>query len=115
MEESKMKNMIVLRDLPSNIVDEAFVILKPNKKIRYEDYEKNKKIEDKQVVTKYGARDYMVREAEMIISDYLSSIENEKKLKSSNTKQLEKKYKRLKGFTYMLGITLLINVIAVFF
>lgn len=115
MEESKMKNMIVLRDLPSNLVDEAFVILKPNKKIRYEDYAKNKKIEDKQVVTKYGARDYMVREAEMIISDYLGNIENDKKLKANNIKQLEKKYKRLKSLTYVLGITVLINAVAVFF
>ena len=33
-----MKNMIVLKNLPSNIVDEAFVILKPNSKIKVEDY-----------------------------------------------------------------------------
>ena len=34
MEANKMKNMIVLKNLPSNIVDEAFVILKPNSKIK---------------------------------------------------------------------------------
>ena len=33
MKPESMKNIIVLKDLPSNIVDEAFVILKSNKKI----------------------------------------------------------------------------------
>ncbi|MCL2383295.1 MAG: hypothetical protein FWC79_03945 [Oscillospiraceae bacterium] len=30
MDTGKMKNMIILKNLPSNIVDEAIVILKPN-------------------------------------------------------------------------------------
>ena len=30
---SDMKNMIVLKDLPSNLIEEAFVVLKENKKI----------------------------------------------------------------------------------
>lgn len=104
MEESKMKNMIVLKDLPSNIVDEAFVILKQNKKIKKEDYANNV-VKDKPITTKYGSRDYMVREAEMVINNYLSDIENEKKLKEYNVKQLEKKYKRMKKLAYILGVT----------
>ena len=31
MNENKMKNMVVLKNLPSNIVEEAYVVLKPNK------------------------------------------------------------------------------------
>ena len=31
---NQMKNIIVLKDLPSNIIEEAFVILKPNKKVK---------------------------------------------------------------------------------
>ena len=34
MDTEKMKNMVVLRNLPSNIVDEAIVILKPNIKLK---------------------------------------------------------------------------------
>ena len=34
MEKSNMKNMLVLKNLPSNIVDEAIIILKENKKIK---------------------------------------------------------------------------------
>ena len=33
MSIESMKNMVVLRNLPSNIVEEAIVILKPNVKI----------------------------------------------------------------------------------
>lgn len=115
MEESKMKNMIVLKDLPSNIVDEAFVILKPNKKINYEDHVKNVAKQDKQIITKYEARDYLVNEAQMIISDYLSNIENKKKFKEADIKQLEKRYKRLKTLTYILGFTVVLNALTVIF
>ena len=115
MEESRMKNMIILKDLPSNIVDEAFVILKQNKKIKLEDYAKNVQKEDKQPTTKYGARDYMVREAEMIIDNYLSNIENEKKGNKQIINRLEKKYKRLKILTYMLGAMLLLNGMIIIF
>ena len=43
MESSNLKNMVVLRDLPSNIIDEAIIILKANKKVRkLQRVEKNK-------------------------------------------------------------------------
>ena len=34
MEESKLKNMVVLKNLPSNLVEEAIIILKSNKNVR---------------------------------------------------------------------------------
>lgn len=34
METEKFKNMIVLKNLPSNLIEEAFVVIKPNKKIK---------------------------------------------------------------------------------
>ena len=34
MEASNMKNMVVLKNLPSNIVDEAIIILKNGKKVK---------------------------------------------------------------------------------
>ena len=43
METSKLKNMVVLRNLPSNLVDEAIIVLKSNKKIKkLEKIEKNR-------------------------------------------------------------------------
>ena len=41
---SDMKNMIVLKDLPSNLIEEAFVVLKENKKIhKYQTVENKEK------------------------------------------------------------------------
>ena len=34
MEESKLKNMVVLKNLPSNLIEEVIVILKSNKKVK---------------------------------------------------------------------------------
>ena len=34
METSNLKNMVVLKNLPSNIVDEAIIVLKANKKTK---------------------------------------------------------------------------------
>ena len=44
MQINKMKNMIVLNNLPSNVVEEAFVVLKPN--IKFE----NNKIENSKIL-----------------------------------------------------------------
>lgn len=111
MGENEMKNMIVLKDLPSNIVEEAFVILKSNIKIKYEDYVK-KTNEEGQITTKYGARDYMVQEAEMVISNYLSNLEKQKNMRNINIKHLEKKYKKMKIIAYILGITTFVSTFA---
>lgn len=47
METSNMKNMVVLKNLPSNLVEEAIVILKSSKKVR-----KLEKIEKKRKTTR---------------------------------------------------------------
>ena len=45
MEVSNMKNIVVLKNLPSNIVEEAIIILKTNKEAKRLEYiEKNSKI-----------------------------------------------------------------------
>lgn len=46
MRESNLKNIVVLKNLPSNFIEEAFVILKSNKAaMKLEKIEKNKKAE----------------------------------------------------------------------
>ena len=37
MESSSMKNMVVLKNLPSNMVDEAIIIFKENSRIKTKD------------------------------------------------------------------------------
>ena len=51
METSNMKNMVVLKNLPSNIVDEAIIVLKSNKKVK-----KLQKIEKKRTQNDEGEK-----------------------------------------------------------
>lgn len=110
MQQDKMKNMIVLKNLPSNIVDEAIIILKDNKKIKtLERVEKQEKTEE----PKQKREEYIVKEAEMVISNFLSKIEKEKQQKSYSTRKVELKYKRLKIVVAILStITILNGIIA---
>ena len=104
---NQMKNIIVLKDLPSNIIEEAFVILKNNKKIKVNDNaEKNTNIANNM---EEEPEKYIVREAEMVINNYLSSTEKEYEIKSNRIKQIENKYKRLKKITILLGVIMAIN------
>ena len=90
MDVSKMKNMVVLKDLPSNIVDEAFVVLKTNKKVKKLEKIENNKQFKKQDENKKD-KEYFLKEAEMLISDYILKIENKGKVKcNSNDKKLNK-------------------------
>ena len=53
MEASNLKNMVVLKNLPSNIVDEAIIVLKTNKKAKkLQKIEKNNQLdkEEKKVI-----------------------------------------------------------------
>lgn len=114
MEVNKMKNIVVLKNLPSNLIDEAFVIFKPNKKVKMQDYIEQQP-QGKEVKTKSNERDYMIKEAEMVISNYLSNIEKSKQMKSLTIKQLEARYKKLKILTYLLGTTIIINLAFIVF
>ena len=108
MSIESMKNMVVLRNLPSNIVEEAIVILKPNVKLKNLDLAENKATNKKgENKTKQDSRKYIVNEAEMIVSNYLSNIEKEKKHEIN--KKIENKYKRARGIAIFLGIMLLVT------
>lgn len=109
MEKSNLKNIVVLKNLPSNIVDEAIVILKPNKKIKkLEVLENNKK--SKSAKKDFETDKHVLKEAEMIVTTYISKIE--KKSKNQETKdKLNKKYERLKRYTLISSIILIISII----
>lgn len=111
MNTNQMKNMIVLKDIPSNLIDEAIIILKNNKKIKALERIESKN-GNKNATQKSG--EYIVKEAEMVISNYLSKIEKEKQIKSYSIKQIENRYKRLKAISIILGMMLLINSILLF-
>ena len=77
MENSNMKNMVILKNLPSNIVEEAIVILKSNKKVKkLEKIDKPKSFDNNEKNSK--DKEYILKEAEMIVNSYVSNVEKSK-------------------------------------
>ena len=130
MEISNMKNMIVLKNLPSNTIEEAIVILKENKKIKNYKYmkekckEENIKNKDKYVqnvnntsgkldknVNKKNEKDYILKDAEMIISSYITKLETMTPTWKNNMKKLENKYKKSIKLNFILGFISIISFI----
>ena len=112
MESSDMKNMVVLKNLPSNMVEEAIIIFKETQKVKQKELvDKGKKINLTQKESK--SRDYILKEAEMLVTDYINKLENKKQSKNSN--EIIAKYKKLKKYsiisTVLLVISLIINFI----
>ena len=108
MNIDNMKNMVVLKDLPSNIVDEAIVILKPNIKLKSLDViDKNNKKKNKEE----DSKKYIINEAEMLISNYISKIENDKNRNIKVNKKIEDKCKRLKMISVFLGIAFIASIL----
>lgn len=102
MKMENMKNMVVLKNLPSNIVEEAIVILKPNVKV--------KSLNSTETTNSKGNKPqnnqkYIINEAEMLISNYISKIEkNEKNVRAK--RRISINYKKLKKIAIYLGILL---------
>lgn len=111
MDTEKMKNMIVLKNLPSNILDEAIVILKPNIKLKSLDIaEKNNNKKSKKSNLQ-NPKKYIINEAEMIIGNYISKIEKDKKKSLKVNKEIEAKCKRLKVVSIFLGIMFIASIL----
>lgn len=108
MNTNQMKNMIVLKNLPSNIVEEAIIILKNNKKIKSLDRVEK---QTRNSMEKQSSGEYIVKEAEIVIGNYLSKIEKEKQMKSYSVRQIENRYKRMKILSIVLGMIVIVNVI----
>ncbi len=103
MDIGNMKNIVVLKNLPSNLVEEAIVVLKKNQKIK-----KSKYVPDKGDSKREKTEDYIVKEAEMLISNYISELEEEEKPFQSKFK---KKYKKLRIITCGLAVVSWIELV----
>lgn len=123
MNPENMKNIIILKNLPSNLIDEAIVVVKNKKESKDINYktlmqdgksraiqgymkeEELKKIEN----IKKEERNYIIKEAEMVVTNYIAKIEKpilvEKKMK-----KLEKSYKKVRILNLMLAVISLICV-----
>lgn len=113
MESSNLKNMVVLKNLPSNIIDEAIVVLKSNKKAKkLQKVEKTKSLSSNEKTT--NEKDYIIKEAEMIVNNYINKIENTKE-KDFFQKGIKKKYKNLKKYAIFVTIFSILETILIIF
>ena len=112
MGTSNMKNIVVLKNLPSNLVDEAIVILKANKNAKKLEYiESSTKLNYSEGT---GEKDYIVKEAETVISDYISTLENNKN-RLTKRPLIERKYKKIKIYSIVVSVILVFMFIKIFF
>ncbi len=112
MEASNLKNMVVLKNLPSNIVDEAIIVLKTNKKAKkLQKIEKNNQLDKEEKKDK----DYILKEAEMLVNSYISKVEI-KDIKKDNVSQKQKnRYEKLKKYAIATTVLCIIQAIIIIF
>lgn len=121
MDSQKTKNVIILKNLPSNLIDEAIVVVKDKKKVKdinYSDIIKNKeengiiqgslKPEELKKIEsiKKENRKYVIKEAEVVVSNYIKRIEDN--LSDRKIDKLKKSYKKSKVLNIFLTLTTII-------
>ncbi|MBR3133065.1 MAG: hypothetical protein IKG42_03215 [Clostridia bacterium] len=93
--DEKLKNIVVLRNFPSNVIDEAIIILK--------DYD----FGDKENQMR---KEHIIDEANFIVSEYINNMNNVK----VDNKGLASKYKRMKLINLFLIVGLFVCLISLF-
>lgn len=96
MEIGNLRNIVILKNLPSNIIEEAIVVLKENQKIKKKEYIDNRK---KSSEVQKDDGEYIVNEAKLVISDYINNLEKKNEKIDNKT---QKKYKRIQYINYAL-------------
>ena len=110
MDIEKMKNIVILKNLPSNMVDEAFIILKDNVKIHSKNVPNNKCKYEREKISFTKDKKYVIREAEMLIEDYIENIQKKQNMK--NQIKIEDKYHRLRYLTFFLVFFLVLSIVS---
>ena len=109
MQANSVKNIVVLKNLPSNIVEEAIIILKSNKyakKLQKVEKNNNKELEEKES----NGKEYVIKEAEALLSSYISKIEDKQHIEKPS-KSLKEKYQRLRKYSIIISILFAISFI----
>ena len=112
MTNSNLKNIVVLNNLPSNLIEEAIIILKSSKYVK-----RLELIDMKSSIAYKGNKeksDYVVKEAENIVSNYIEKIEKNQHIKKRDN-NIEKKYKRIKIYSIIISFLLIFCVTKIIF
>lgn len=105
MEDINLKNMVILKDLPSNIVKEAYIVFKSNKMVKK--FQKINKNISKEKANKNNNNEYVIKEAQMLVTEYIQKVEKSEKETILNSK----KNKKLKKYSYISTIIVIIQFI----
>lgn len=107
------RNMVILKNLPSNLIEEAFVVLKQNQKVKKLEYIENKFEEElfSNENSRKNEDEYIIKEAELLISNYITKLENEDFKGNKEKGSIEKKYKNLKKVVFTLIGVIIIGFI----
>ncbi len=122
------RNIIILKNLPSNLIDEAIIVVKNKKKLKEFNYtdmlnckENNGIIQGEiknDIIRKIESmrkeqKNYIVKEAEVVVNSYIQKIEEN--LDYKKTDKIKKSYKKLKKLNFALIITTLISILLAIF
>lgn len=120
MKMNNMKNIVILKNLPSNIIEEAIVVVK-NKKQILDDVDINNKNKNevqgymsnddfkKMEKIKQESREYVVKEAESVIANYLEKISDRERRKKR--KNIEARYYKIKCMNIALILLTIMSTI----
>lgn len=111
MEESKTKNTIVLKNLPSNLIEEAIIVFKNKKIVNEIVKEKKGKAEIKNTTNK--KENYAIKEAELLISEYITKIEEKKRNRNIEKVKHSKKYKNVKIYSILSTIIIFVEAVVI--
>lgn len=135
MNKTNIKNVIILKNLPSNLIDEAIMVVKDKKKVKDiysrdliidggEKFSKNNKIKEKNKIIqsvmkeddikrieqiKKNDKKYIIKEAEIVVMNYLDKLE--KPISERKIRNMEKSYRRLKTINFALIAMTIISII----
>ncbi len=122
------RNIIILKNLPSNLIDEAIIVVKNKKKLKEFNYtdmlnckENNGIIQGEiknDIIRKIESmrkeqKNYIVKEAEVVVNSYIQKIEEN--LAYKKTDKIKKSYKKLKKLNFALIITTIISILLAIF
>lgn len=117
---NNMKNIVILKNLPSNIIEEAIVVVK-NKKQILDDVDINNKNKNevqgymsnddfkKMEKIKKESREYVVKEAESVIANYLEKVSDRERRKKR--KNIEARYYKIKYMNIALILLTIMSTI----
>ena len=132
MSRENTRNVIILKNLPSNLISEAILVVKDKKQVT--NYMRDAELNEQRDVSNcktssngiiYGDmktealkkienikkedRKYVIKEAEIVVSNYIKRIEDN--LSDRKIDRLKKSYKKTKKLNVFLAMTTIISIL----